>query len=79
MGLNLQRIIVDLKDKLGKVEGVEQNILTFANNTTRDEALSALLVLGFTKNSVEKVLNKALKTQPELDVEDLIKEALKNL
>ena len=74
-----QRIIVDLKDKLGKVEGVEQNILTFANNTTRDEALSALLALGFTKNSVEKVLNKALKTQPELDVEDLIKEALKNL
>ena len=74
-----QRIIVDLKDKLGKVEGVEQNILTFANNTTRDEALSALLALGFTKNSVEKVLNKALNTQTELDVEDLIKEALKNL
>jgi len=74
-----QRIIVDLKDKLGKVEGVEQNILTFANNTTRDEALSALLALGFTKNSVEKVLNKVLKSQPELDIEGLIKEALKNL
>ena len=74
-----QRIIVDLKDKLGKVEGIEQNILTIANNTTRDEALSALLALGFTKISVEKVLNKALKTQPELDVESLIKEALKNL
>ncbi len=74
-----QRIIVDLKDKLGKVEGVEQNILTFANNTTRDEALSALLALGFTKNSVDKVLNKVLKAQPDLDVEGLIKEALKNL
>ncbi len=74
-----QRIIVDLKDKLGKVEGVELNILTFANNTTRDEALSALLALGFTKNSVEKVLNKVLKSQPELDIEGLIKEALKNL
>jgi Holliday junction DNA helicase RuvA len=74
-----QRIIVDLKDKLGKIEGIEQNILTFTNNTTRDEALSALLALGFTKISVEKVLNKALKTQPELDVESLIKEALKNL
>ena len=74
-----QRIIVDLKDKLGKVEGIEKNILTFNNNTTRDEALSALLALGFTKISVEKVLNKALKTQPELDVESLIKEALKNL
>lgn len=74
-----QRIIVDLKDKLGKIEGLDQHILTFSNNTTRDEALSALLALGFTKISVEKVLNKALKTQPELDVESLIKEALKNL
>ncbi len=74
-----QRIIVDLKDKLGKIDGIEQNILTFANNTNRDEALSALLALGFIKNSVEKVLNKVLKAQPELDVESLIKEALKNL
>ena len=74
-----QRIIVDLKDKLGKIDGIEQNILTFANNTYRDEALSALLALGFIKNSVEKVLNKVLKAQPDLDVENLIKEALKNL
>ena len=74
-----QRIILDLKDKLGRIDGIEQNILTFANNTNRDEALSALLALGFIKNSVEKVLNKVLKAQPELDVESLIKEALKNL
>ena len=74
-----QRIIVDLKDKLGKIDGIEQNILTFANNTNRDEALSALLALGFIKNSVEKILNKVLKAQPDLDVENLIKEALKNL
>tara|TARA_B110000211_G_scaffold233144_1_gene298548 strand:+ start:1878 stop:2462 length:585 start_codon:yes stop_codon:yes gene_type:complete len=74
-----QRIIVDLKDKLGKVEGLEQNILTFNNNTHRDEALSALLALGFTKNAVEKVLIKVLKAQPDLDVEGLIKAALKNL
>lgn len=74
-----QRIIVDLKDKFGKVDGLEQNILTFNNNTHRDEALSALLALGFTKNTVEKVLNKVLKAQPDLDVEGLIKEALKNL
>ncbi|MFL2582745.1 MAG: Holliday junction branch migration protein RuvA [Flavobacteriales bacterium] len=74
-----QRIILDLKDKLGRIDGIEQNILTFANNTNRDEALSALLALGFIKNSVEKVLNKVLKAQPDLDVEHLIKEALKNL
>ena len=74
-----QRLILDLKDKLGRIDGIEQNILTFANNTNRDEALSALLALGFIKNSVEKVLNKVLKAQPDLDVEHLIKEALKNL
>ena len=74
-----QRIILDLKDKLGRIDGIEQNILTFSNNTNRDEALSALLALGFIKNSVEKVLNKVLKAQPDLDVEHLIKEALKNL
>ena len=74
-----QRIIVDLKDKLGKVEGLEENILTFNNNTNKDEALSALLALGFTKNIVEKVLIKVLKAQPDLDVEGLIKAALKNL
>lgn len=74
-----ERIIVDLKDKLGSIDGIEQNILTFNNNTQREEALSALIALGFTKNSVEKVLNKILKAQPDLDVEKLIKEALKNL
>ena len=74
-----QRIIVDLKDKLGKIEGLEENILTFNNNTQKDEALSALLALGFTKNVVEKVLIKVLKAQPDLDVEGLIKGALKNL
>jgi len=74
-----QRIIVDLKDKLGKIEGLEQNILTFSNNSARDESLSALLALGFTKNSVDKVLNNVLKAQPDLCVEGLIKEALKNL
>lgn len=74
-----QRIIVDLKDKLGKIDGIEQNILTFANNTTHDESLSALLALGFTKNAVDKVLNKVMKAQPDLNVEGVIKEALKNL
>lgn len=74
-----QRIIVDLKDKLGKIEGLEENILTFSNNSSRDESLSALLALGFTKNSVDKVLNNVLKSQPDLGVEGLIKEALKNL
>lgn len=74
-----QRIIVDLKDKIGKGESGELNILTPLNNTGRDEALSALLALGFTKTSVDKVLRGVIKAQPDLDVEGLIKEALKKL
>lgn len=74
-----QRIIVDLKDKVGKDENISSDILTFLDNTNRDEALSALVALGFTKAAVEKVLHTILKAQPKLSVEALVKEALKKL
>ncbi|MEY5042004.1 MAG: hypothetical protein RLZZ414_1557 [Bacteroidota bacterium] len=74
-----QRIIVDLKDKVGKDENISSDILTFLDNTNRDEALSALVALGFTKAAVEKVLHAILKAQPKLSVEALVKEALKKL
>lgn len=74
-----QRIIVDLKDKVGKEENISSDILTFLDNTNRDEALSALVALGFTKAAVEKVLHAILKAQPKLSVEALVKEALKKL
>jgi Holliday junction DNA helicase RuvA len=74
-----QRIIVDLKDKVGKDENISNDILTFLDNTNRDEALSALVALGFTKAAVEKVLHAILKAQPKLSVEALVKEALKKL
>jgi Holliday junction DNA helicase RuvA len=74
-----QRIIVDLKDKVGKDENISSDILTFLDNTNRDEALSALVALGFTKAAVEKVLQAILKAQPKLSVEALVKEALKKL
>ena len=74
-----QRIIVDLKDKVGKDENISSDILTFLDNTNRDEALSALVALGFTKATVEKVLHAILKAQPKLSVEALVKEALKKL
>lgn len=74
-----QRIIVDLKDKVGKDENISGEILTFLDNTNRDEALSALVALGFNKAAVEKVLHAILKAQPKLSVEALVKEALKKL
>lgn len=73
-----QRIIVDLKDKLGKQAGSDE-IFAFADNTKREEALSALVMLGFAKSAVFKVLDKIVREEKNLTVEDLIKRALKNL
>jgi Holliday junction DNA helicase RuvA len=74
-----QRIIVDLKDKLDQMVTDGEN-LPFQHNTLKEEALSALLALGFSKQMAEKGLKKVFSTHPEVDkVEDLIKEALKVL
>jgi Holliday junction DNA helicase RuvA len=73
-----QRIIVDLKDKLGKQSGSVE-IFAFADNTKREEALSALVMLGFAKSAVFKVLDKIVREEKNLTVEDMIKRSLKNL
>ncbi len=73
-----QRIIIDLKDKVGKAGG-EVEIFTEASNTIKEEALSALIMLGFAKATVEKALTRILKTEKDLNVEQLIKRALKQL
>ncbi|MBV7269753.1 Holliday junction branch migration protein RuvA [Winogradskyella luteola] len=73
-----QRVIIDLKDKVLKVYGMDELSL-IPNNTNKDEALSALDVLGFNKKQSEKVVDRILKTQPDAEVEQIIKEALKNL
>ena len=73
-----QRIIVDLKDKVGKHAGSGE-IFAFSDNTNREEALSALVMLGFAKSAVSKVLDKIVREEKSLTVEDMIKRALKNL
>jgi len=73
-----QRIIVDLKDKLGKQAGTGE-IFAFSDNTKREEALSALVMLGFAKSTVLKVLDKIVREDRNLTVEDMIKSVLKNL
>ena len=72
-----QRIIVDLKDKIGQTVIGDDHFLS-SNNSLKEEALSALVNLGFTKSSVEKVLDKIVATKPSATVEDIIKEALKS-
>jgi Holliday junction DNA helicase RuvA len=73
-----ERIIVDLKDKVGKQVGTGE-IFAIADNTKREEALSALVMLGFAKSAVSKVLDRIVREEKNLTVEDMIKRALKNL
>jgi len=73
-----QRIIVDLKDKVGKQSGTGE-IFAFTDNTKREEALSALVMLGFGKSAVFKVLDRIIRDEKNLTVEELIKKALKSL
>lgn len=73
-----QRIIVDLRDKVGKHAGSGE-IFAFTDNTKREEALSALVMLGFAKSTVSKALDKIVREEKNLTVEDMIKRALKNL
>lgn len=76
-----QRIVVDLKGKMGKHEGGISQILTNSYNKNRDEALMALMTLGFPKATAEKALEKAIKQQgvETENVENLVKAAFKNL
>ncbi|MBA3706862.1 MAG: Holliday junction branch migration protein RuvA [Bacteroidetes bacterium] len=74
-----QRIIVDLKDKMGKSD-LGSGFLISPNNTLKEEALSALVMLGFNKPMADKALDKIIRTEGTgQTVEQLIKSALKNL
>jgi holliday junction DNA helicase RuvA len=73
-----QRIVIELKDKLGKVP-VSGQILIPADNTIQNEALSALVMLGFSRKDAEKTVSDILKNQPGTGVEIVIKQALKRL
>ncbi len=73
-----QRVILDLKDKILKVYDIDE-VSVKKNNTNKDEALSALEVLGFVRKQTERVVDKVIANNPEANVETIIKEALKNL
>ncbi|MGI9551228.1 MAG: Holliday junction branch migration protein RuvA [Aurantibacter sp.] len=73
-----QRVILDLKDKVLKIYSIDE-VSHNSNNTNKDEALSALEVLGFVKRQAERAVDKVLSQDPTLSVEETIKQALKNL
>ena len=75
-GKTAQRIILDLKDKIAKLS-LNINSSSSLYNTIREEALSALTMLGFSKNSIEKYIDKELQEDGSVEVEELVKRVLK--
>jgi len=73
-----QRVIIDLRDKILQVLD-NPELTVVASNTGREEALSALETLGYLRKQAQKVVDKILSSQPDASVEQLIKEALKQL
>lgn len=73
-----KRVIIDLKDKLGEIGDVNKN-LTTSRNTHKEEALSALETLGYTRKQSEKVVRKIVSENENASVEAILKLALKNL
>lgn len=77
-GKTAQRVIIDLKEKVLKIYDLDEISMSYSN-TNKEEALSALEVLGFVRKTSEKVIEKIIKEDPEASVETIIKKALKNL
>ena len=73
-----QRLIIELRDKILKIYDLDETYVN-SNNTTREEALSALEVLGINKKSSERLVDKIIKENQDISVEEIIKETLKNI
>ena len=73
-----QRLIIELRDKILKTYDLDETYVN-SNNTTREEALSALEVLGINKKSSERLVDNIIKENQDISVEEIIKETLKNI
>nr|WP_315153788.1 Holliday junction branch migration protein RuvA [uncultured Flavobacterium sp.] len=73
-----QRVILDLKEKVVKLYDLDE-LSVSQSNTNKDEALSALEVLGFVRKTCEKIIEKIVLAEPDATVETIIKKALKSL
>mgnify|MGYP000277066458 FL=1 len=73
-----QRLIIELRDKILKIYDLDESYVN-SNNTTREEALSALEVLGINKKSSERLVDNIIKENQDISVEEIIKETLKNI
>ena len=74
-----QRLILELKDKIAKGGGTETAIFPVKDNSIVEEAVTALVLLGFTKANVNKAVSAVIKENPDASLESIIKLALKKL
>lgn len=74
-----QRIVIDLQDKMSKTDGAGSMALSYTSNKAGDEALAALVMLGFSRNEAEKGIQKIRQQNPDYTVEELVKHTLKIL
>ena len=73
-----QRVIIELKDKIKSLQGTNE-IPVFKSNTIKEETLSALEVLGYSRKASEKIVDKLIQGEPDSSLEGLIKSALNKL
>ena len=73
-----QRVIIDLRDKIVKTYQLTEDS-PLSNNTLKEEALSALEVLGFSRKQVDRLVQRIIQETPDTTLENIIKQALKNL
>ena len=75
-----QRMVLELKDKISKGEGgVSEVLLVSDRNAVAEEAAAALQMLGFSKPNISKAIQKIVSSNPNIKVEELIKQALQML
>ena len=74
-----ERIIIDLRDKVQRFDGLGAGSTAILDNKIKEEALSALEVLGIPRKTSEKIADKILKQNQEASVEELVKQVLKNI
>lgn len=74
-----QRVIIDLKDKILKTYDITDVKIADSHNTIKEEALSALEVLGYSPKRVNRLVQNIIQETPSISLENIIKQALKNL
>lgn len=75
-GKTAQRLVIELQDKIGKGSGTAENTIGNNFNATAEEAITALVMLGYTKQNAQKAVNNILKSNPSASIEVLIKNSL---